>query len=548
MACAILLLSNAVVLADDSFENTLTVDADQSSSADYHEIQDAIDAVTNPSASNRWTILVYAGEYDEAITFEAHDSEAAKPYVELVGVDRDSVIIAPSEKTDAVTCHQYNTVRNLTIVATGDASATANGLILMDGCSALNLNIEVNADEDAGGVHAAIKTLVGSDDIRITDCTVAAPNHPGIGIWMQGSVASPAERVRITDCSALGGFVGIRLMYGDRILVENCRITGDNAAADLTEVAGLFVDRRSSGPLDLRTDVRAVGCTIRARGHASESGTREFPQTVGVRSDVDSYPQLIDCDIEATADKEAVFGVFSGAGSLNPNLIITGGSITTSCDDEKETDVWDLRRNDPDLQRTGTLPMSGTRCSKWLGPIEPALGARLVTQRVLDVAAADDDAIHPEYDLPSSEGEWVATNITNPDVYRVLTVTGNSSGMAQTVYVRGTDWADNPITDAIELDGTTTAIGRKPFMTVDKVFFPARTDSGQKVRIGTSTRLGLYYPVSEAGDVVQLSKMAISEQSFTVEQSVGEVDSDYSTVAVDITTGDSFEWLIEASE
>ena len=79
---------------------------------------------------------------------------------------------------------------------------------------------------------------------------------------------------------------------------------------------------------------------------------------------------------------------------------------------------------------------------------------------------------------------------TNPDVPRVLNITGSASGMSGAVVIHGTDVTGAAITDSIALSGTATVAGVRAFKTVTAVDLPARThSSGDSVAIGVSTTL-----------------------------------------------------------
>jgi hypothetical protein len=93
--------------------------------------------------------------------------------------------------------------------------------------------------------------------------------------------------------------------------------------------------------------------------------------------------------------------------------------------------------------------------------------------------------------LPASGTTTVTAGITNPDVPRNLTVTGNQSTATGNVVVTGTSEDNTTITETIVANGTATVAGNKAFKTVTQVVFPARGASGDTISVGTGAKLGL---------------------------------------------------------
>lgn len=106
-------------------------------------------------------------------------------------------------------------------------------------------------------------------------------------------------------------------------------------------------------------------------------------------------------------------------------------------------------------------------------------------------AAAATDAIHAAITLPDSGTLEVTTGITNPDVPRVISITGNAAGITGNVVIDGTDINDKEIQDTIIASGVTTVEGIKAFKTVTKITVPVKTTAGDTIEIGISVKLGL---------------------------------------------------------
>ncbi len=543
--------------AQHSFSRTKTVDP--SGSADFTTIQAAINAFG--AIGFRGTVLIHSGTYAENITLNEFDEN-----IDLVGIDREGVIIAPSTGdgiviTSGTETSRKNLINNLTIVTTD-----GHGIKLVKGGTPDIAGIIIDAVTiDANGTGQEGINAEDANDIRILNCDISSDLDTGIELKNADDVFVQNTRITardfegfathgvcnditLMDCQVFGGETGVRLLKGDRLLLQNCDIVGDNslAAAPVPhQVTGVFFDRLSGGgPAEPPADILAIGCRISAVA-TGQTSSSHF--ATAVRSDTDTFPRVVDCTLNASANAKSVYGVFAGGGSdLDPVVRVIGGEIITECDDEKETEVWDLRREDP-TNGTGILKMSGTRCSKWRGPIQSAERQRDTTQRTINVAVASSTAILGATILNASE-QSITAGITDPDVFRVTSVTGNQAGMTQDVYVIGTDWADNPITDKITLSGTSTVVGVKPFKTVTKIILPAQSAAFQTVSAGTTTKLGLAFPISAASDLLQQGRKASAATSYTLESS-GTVDSTYATIDVStITASDSFEWYALASQ
>lgn len=136
--------------------------------------------------------------------------------------------------------------------------------------------------------------------------------------------------------------------------------------------------------------------------------------------------------------------------------------------------------------------------------------------------------------------------ITNPDVYRCLSITGNQASEAGNVVIEGTDWAGEYWKSTATLAGATTVNGTKPFKTVTKITVPALTTAGDTVSIGVIDILGIPDLIELAGDVIEQAQKASAATAYTIE-ATGTVNAANSTVAVAaITANDSLRFTYRA--
>ena len=112
--CALASLGIGPCFAQPDFEYTVIVDPLATSSANYNTIQGAINDGIPDDPTVRYTVLIYAGVYEEEITLGNQ-----RENVDLVGVDPDAVIIKPPLGDNGVVISGFgarnNTIRNLTI-------------------------------------------------------------------------------------------------------------------------------------------------------------------------------------------------------------------------------------------------------------------------------------------------------------------------------------------------------------------------------------------------------------------------------------------------
>lgn len=123
--------------------------------------------------------------------------------------------------------------------------------------------------------------------------------------------------------------------------------------------------------------------------------------------------------------------------------------------------------------------------------------ARPVRDALGSPAAASATAVVAATTLPSSGTTTVTTGITNPDIARNVTITGNAVGINGSVTITGTNKNGVTMTESITASGTSTVAGNKAFKTVTSVVFPTRNNSGDTISVGTGTKLGLSRKLTE---------------------------------------------------
>lgn len=155
-------------------------------------------------------------------------------------------------------------------------------------------------------------------------------------------------------------------------------------------------------------------------------------------------------------------------------------------------------------------------------------------------AVASATATHAAVTLTTS-AQTVTTGITNPDVYRCVSITGNQASVTGNVTITGTDWNGATITDTIAASGTSTVAGVRAFKTVTSLAFPVLAAAGDTISIGRADKFGFYGDVTASGDVILTERAASGATEFTIEAN-GTVNTSYNTITATIVAGDRLRW------
>ena len=161
------------------------------------------------------------------------------------------------------------------------------------------------------------------------------------------------------------------------------------------------------------------------------------------------------------------------------------------------------------------------------------------TQTIAPAVAAA-ASVHAAITL-TDENQTVTTAITQPDVPRCITFTGNQASVRGWASVSGTDWNGDAAAASVELSGTATVRTGQAFATIDLITLPSLEDAGETVTVGCADVFALEGDVTASTDVQTQERKAIGG-AFTSE-AVGTVDTLYNTVAVAIVAGDEIRWV-----
>lgn len=566
---------------------TFTKTVDPSRRADFTTIQGAIDSIT--PLADRWTVLIYAGEYDEAVTLDEDDEN-----IDLVGIDRGAVIINVTAAgsgikiTSGTETSRNNRIANLTIktsnghgieIVKPQGAQTPKDIVIegvtiladgtdQDGINASDAdtvriaNCAIDSDDDDG--------IIVGDNFTIVDTIVTAGAANALGVW-----AHDTTGLNITNCNIDAQAVGVQLTGGNpptnQVEVVGSEIRGEHRGVFIGTTGGNLRFRSClivAGE-DLSTSTNVIGiyndfedadtsdfAVIGSRIEAIVPDVANPPGAVhAVQSDNTNNIRYIDCVIRAMSfeDDEAlvVRGVRAGA---DGSITVIGGSIETSHVDlttlanSAATDVFDLSNAS---QSAGNLFVNGTEFTKWLGPIDAAGRQRTVVQRLLNVVGKLPQRLVGNGDL---DGNPITVGTPQLGTYRAIRVKwNNASGDDITVVAEGTNWAGDKIAEAFVLPIPGSCDpgpciyekeGDKPFNTVETIYIP---DAPGNIDVGTTDKLGLYYPLSATTDVIQEGRLV---SNVYTTQSVGTPDADFGTIIPSsalTAIPQSLEWMLLTS-
>lgn len=145
----------------------------------------------------------------------------------------------------------------------------------------------------------------------------------------------------------------------------------------------------------------------------------------------------------------------------------------------------------------GTFFLGGAKL-----PAAGSISALAGIRYSISPALASTTAVHAAITCPTTGTTLVTTGITNPDVPRLLSVTGNQATVTGNVVIVGTDMNGASITDTIASSGTSTVAGAKAFATVTSITIPTRGAASDTIAIGSYATVGLPVILNQAGNVL----------------------------------------------
>lgn len=171
--------------------------------------------------------------------------------------------------------------------------------------------------------------------------------------------------------------------------------------------------------------------------------------------------------------------------------------------------------------------------------VDTKLGGFPVMQAISNVPVASATAVHAGIPLTGAT-QVVSSGLTDPSVYRALTVTGNQASVYGNVTIFGRDWSGQTFSETVLASGVSTTITNRAFRDVISVSVPVLVSGGDAISIGTANKLGLYRPpVSATALLVEQKQQA--DPAYAVVSAVSyTISTDYDTITIANNGADSY--------
>ena len=216
-------------LRDFMISTHLMTDLDQvvtvaKAGGQYTLIQSAIDSITDAASDKIYTVLVYPGEYDEAITLS--------DYVNIVAIDPEATKILKQVSDNNVGCHCYLNITIELNSGTAFLAFNANSIITIDG----NISSGGMAIDVAGGIFTINGNVIGdTEEIGAIKCESGTLTINGnvissmcVGVDMSGGTVIINGNIT-SDLNHSSGH-GVTIS-GGICLLQNCKIICTHANA-----------------------------------------------------------------------------------------------------------------------------------------------------------------------------------------------------------------------------------------------------------------------------------------------------------------------------
>ena len=191
--------------------------------------------------------------------------------------------------------------------------------------------------------------------------------------------------------------------------------------------------------------------------------------------------------------------------------------------------------NNVEKQLSQMLPLDGYQ-------VDSQSNGHSNTDVVLNVTDSSTTEVKTAVTLTAAVQE-ITTGITDPTIYRALSVTGNQATVVGNVVVLGRDWAGRTIQETIVASGSATVDGNKPFKEVNKITFPVLGVAGDTISVGINNKLGFIRQLldNDSDNFIQIERKASGVNTYTTETNP-TIDTDNGTYlpATGVTDGDTF--------
>lgn len=207
-------------------DNVIMVKKGATGSGQYETINEALDSITSPSETNRWTILVGAGDFYE-------DTIVCKPWVNIVGHDRTTRIVAATSSQHIFEGADYASVISCLVTGAGPGyAAFYHTSPTGTAQSAFVIKDVIFGENDS---HVICYADTNQTTVQVVDCRYGDGFIFDKGFYAYNNSNSVASRILLLHCYSQGMSAVTKPTYFAKASGENCEIVMNSVQANAAD-------------------------------------------------------------------------------------------------------------------------------------------------------------------------------------------------------------------------------------------------------------------------------------------------------------------------
>ena len=216
-------------------DNIIMVKKGATGSGQYETINEALDSITSPSETNRWTILVGAGDFYE-------DTIVCKPWVNIVGHDRTTRIVAATSSQHIFEGADYASVISCLVTGAGPGyAAFYHSSPTGTAQSAFVIKDVIFGENDS---HVICYADTNQTTVQVVDCRYGDGFIFDKGFYAYNNSNSTPSRILLLHCYSQGMSEVTKPTYFAKASGEDCEIVMNSVqanAADTIQIGTTFL-------------------------------------------------------------------------------------------------------------------------------------------------------------------------------------------------------------------------------------------------------------------------------------------------------------------
>ena len=207
-------------------DNVIMVKKGATGSGQYETIKAAVDSISGASESNRWTILVGAGNFYE-------DTIVCKPWVNIVGHDRTTRIVAATSSQHIFEGADYASVISCLVTGAGPGyAAFYHTSPTGTAQSAFVIKDVIFGENDS---HVICYADTNQTTVQVVDCRYGDGFIFDKGFYAYNNSNSVASRILLLHCYSQGMSAVTKPTYFAKASGENCEIVMNSVQANAAD-------------------------------------------------------------------------------------------------------------------------------------------------------------------------------------------------------------------------------------------------------------------------------------------------------------------------